>query len=207
MAVQLAPVRSRLLRRTLGVVFLLAVVTSVAAAQQLLEPAVEGAPAVAAAADAFDAAALAAEVARLERQVVGLLAELAVVRRDRDRLERLLRRVVEQETQFEADRRLLIELRKDFPATRVEAEAYLRQLQRLALLADPVRLASPANRLMEASPSYLVWRESEFGDAEARARAFAETGAHGFPTALTTFRNAVLLTVSNRIEGLLVLVE
>lgn len=181
-----------LLARTLP----LLVVMTLAAAQPLPS-----------AAEELDAAALAAQVARLERQVVGLLAELATVRRDRDRLEQLLRRVIEQETQFEADRRLLIELRKEFPGTRVEAEAYLRQLQRLALASDPVRLASLANRLMEASPSYLDWRESEFADAEARGRAFAASGAHGFPTAFTTFRNAVLLTVSNRIEGLLVLVE
>jgi hypothetical protein len=149
----------------------------------------------------------AARVAQLERRVVELLAELREVRSERDRLQQLLDRLVRQEDRLEADRLLLVELRKELPATRVEAEAHLARLQRLGLIADPTRLAPLATRMLEAGTVYLDWRHAEFPSADARNRAFAETGAHGFPTAFGNFRNAVLLSVSNRIEGLLVLIE
>jgi hypothetical protein len=149
----------------------------------------------------------AARVAQLERRVVELLAEQTRLRGERDRLQRLLDRLTSQVAQFEADRILLTELRKELPETRGEAETYLERLRRLGLVADPVRLAPLASRMMEVAPVFLDWRHTTFANAEARSRAFAESGAHGFPTALTNFRNAVLLSASNRIEGLLVLVE
>jgi hypothetical protein len=149
----------------------------------------------------------AARVAQLERRVVELLAEQARLRGERDRLQRLLDRLTSQVDQFEADRILLTELRKELPETRGEAETYLQRLRRLALVSDPVRLAPLAGRMMEVAPVFLDWRHTPYPNAEARTRAFAESGAHGFPTALTNFRNAVLLSASNRIEGLLILVE
>jgi hypothetical protein len=159
------------------------------------------------AAPAPDPAPLATRVAELERRVVELLGTVAEVRAERDRLQQLLDRVVRQEAQFEADRLLLTELRKDLPETREEAELYLLRLQRLAAISDPARLAPLSTRMLSTGSIYLEWRHDAFESPEARSRAFAETGAHGFPTAFTNFRNAVLLTVSNRIEGLLILIE
>ncbi len=154
-----------------------------------------------------DATALEARVGQLERRVVELLAELTKVRGERDQLQRLLDRLITQVDHMEADRLLLTELRKELPETRAEAEAYLARLRRLALISDPVRLAPVAARMIEAGPVYLDWRDDSFESAEARARAFTESGAHGFQTAFSNFRNAVLLTVSNRIEGTLILIE
>jgi TolA-binding protein len=159
----------------------------------------------AAAPPALDAQA--ARIEGLERRVVELLDELTRVRADRDRLQRLLDRLVAQDAQLEADRLLLTELRKDLPDTRAEAEAYLQRLRRLASVSDPARLAPLAARMTTTGSTFLDWRHDEFATSDARSRAFAESGAHGFPTAFANFRNAVLLTVSNRLDGLLILIE
>jgi hypothetical protein len=151
-----------------------------------------------------------AEVARreaLERRVVELTAELGDVRRERDRLKGVLDALRTQYQQIEADRQLLVEFRKELPETRGEAEAYLDRIRSLALVADPSRLAPLATRVMQAAPIYLDWRHAGHASPELRARAFADTGAHGFPTALNNLRNAVLLSVSNRIDGFLNLID
>jgi hypothetical protein len=170
------------------------------------DPVAPGAPDMGGA-EAVASAAAAARIEHLERRVVELLGELHDARVERDRLARLLERLTSQVDTFEADRLLLTELRKEVPTARAEAERYLERLRRLALIADPTRLAPLTRRMMDAAPEFLDWRDGDFANPEARSRAFAESGAHGFPTAFTTFRNAVLLSVSNRIEGLLVLIE
>lgn len=178
-----------------------------------------GAPPAAAAdaADLADAAdvgaleeALAAERARreaLERRVVELVSELGTVRRDRDRLKGVLDSMLTQYAQIDADRQLLVELRKDLPETRDEAEAYLDRVRTLALAADPARLAPLTTRVMQTAPTYLDWRHTAYPSPELRQRAFADTGAHGFPAALLNLRNAVLLSVSNRMDGFLNLLD
>jgi TolA-binding protein len=158
-------------------------------------------------APAQDAPAQEARVADLERRMADLEGTVAELRAERDRLQRFVERVVRQEAQFEADRLLLTELRKELPDTRAEAELHLRRLQRLASISDPARLAPLASRMLSTGATYLEWRHDAFESPAERSRAFAETGAHGFPTAFTNFRNAVLLTVSNRLEGLLILIE
>lgn len=158
-------------------------------------------------APAHEAPVQAARIAELERHLVELEVTVAELRAERDRLQRLVERVVRQESQFEADRLLLTELRKELPDTREEAALYLQRLQRLASISDPARLAPLAMRMLSTGATYLEWRHDAFESPAARSRAFAETGAHGFPTAFTSFRNAVLLTVSNRLEGLLMLIE
>lgn len=154
-----------------------------------------------------DGEAQAARIEGLERRVVELHDELTRVRADRDRLQRLLDRLVAQDAQLEADRLLLTELRKELPDTRAEAEAYLQRLRRLASVSDPARLAPLAARMTTTGSTFLDWRHDTFATPDARSRAFAESGAHGFTTAFTNFRNAVLLTVSNRLDGLLILIE
>ena len=108
---------------------------------------------------------------------------------------------------MEASRLLLIELRKDLPEARGEVELFLERLGDLGLVADPARLAPLATRLRETTEAYLDWRYTQYPSAEARARALAETGAHGFSAAFANYHDAVLLSVSNRLEALLVLIE
>jgi hypothetical protein len=190
--------RVRRLQRAWGLAVAVAVLTAPAFAQTT--PA--AAPVMAAPAPPAEA-----RVELLEQRVVSLLAELAAVKADRDRLERLLTRLVSQAERLEADRLLLTELRKEVPELREEAEQYVARLRRLALVSDPVRLAPVAARMADASPIFLNWRHTTYPTADARTRAYAESGAHGFPAALDNFRQAVLLTVSNRLEGFLILIE
>ena len=154
-----------------------------------------------------DSAEAAAQIERLQRRIVELLAELQDGRRERDDLQRLVDTLVQQADQMEASRLLLIELRKDLPEARGEVELFLERLGDLGLVADPARLAPLATRLRETTEVYLDWRYTQYPSAEARARALAETGAHGFSAAFANYHDAVLLSVSNRLEALLVLIE
>jgi len=146
-------------------------------------------------------------IEQLEQQNTKLLGELYDARRDKDRYQELVELLQNQAEQMEASRLLLIEMRKDIPESRAEAEFYLERIRTLGLKADPVRLGTLARRVQETSQVFLDWRHADYSSQEESSRALAETGAHGFPTALGKYRDAVLLSVSNRIEALLVLVE
>ena len=143
------------------------------------------------------------QLAELQARIDELAAEITRLRSERDRLARTLEGVSELYVPLEADRLLLLELRKELPDGRAEAEAQLNRMRRLALSADPVRLGPIANRVMETAPDYLDWRDQEFATSEDAAREFVESGAGGFQTNFTNFRNAILLTISNRLDGLL----
>ena len=101
---------------------------------------------------------------------------------------------------IEADRRLLSELRKNVPDNRMEAEIFLTRLKDLAERADPVRLAPKANRVLEQAPIYYDWLETEFESAEEEIYEYYVGGAQGFSRALEEFKNAVLMTVMNRLD-------
>lgn len=189
-----SPVGARLLPRTIAS----AAVLLRAAIGQSQEGDDEGEP---------DAEELAAEIVDLELQIIRLLGERQELRRERDRLQQLTESLTLQADEMEASRLLLIELRKDLPESRFEAELYLERLGDLGRAADPVRLAQLARRLDEASGIFLDWRHAEFSSNEERNRAFSESGAHGFSTAFFNYQDAVLLSVSNRLESLLVLMD
>ena len=53
---------------------------------------------------------------------------------------------------MEAERQLLLEMRKPIPEERKDAEAYFNRLQSLAIVSDPSRLGQPASRLLETAP-------------------------------------------------------
>lgn len=147
------------------------------------------------------------QIAELQARIDEMAAEIVRLSAERDRFERLVRQLGALADSLEADRLLLFELRKELPETRQEAEAYLRRMQRLALVSDPVRLGPLANRVMQVAPVYLDWRDQEFASSEEAAREFARSGARGFTAAFVNLRNAILLTVSNRLDALLNLLE
>jgi hypothetical protein len=101
---------------------------------------------------------------------------------------------------LEADRRLLAEIRKDVPEEKVEAETYLSRFKELAAQSDPVRLVPLANRVLSQAPIYLEWLDREFESEEERVTEYYMGGASGFHFALDNFKNAVLLTVINRLD-------
>ena len=80
-------------------------------------------------------------------------------------------------------------------------------LPTLALISDPARLGPVATRVMEVAPTFLDWRDQEFATPEEAAAAYIQSGASGFDTNMTSFRNAVLLTVANRLDAVLSIMD
>jgi hypothetical protein len=126
---------------------------------------------------------------------------------ERDELARGLERFDSLYDVLEADRQLLFELRKGIPESRPEAEAQLSRLRDLALLSDPTRLADLVDRVEDAAPSFMDWRFSDFTTSEEATQAYIESGANAFDALMTEFRNEVLLSVANRLDGLLTVID
>lgn len=101
---------------------------------------------------------------------------------------------------LEADRELLVELRKDLPQDREEAEIYLHRLKYLTALSDPVRLVPLMNRVMEYSPLYFSWLVTEFENQEAQIIEYYIGGARSFHFALEKYQSMALFIIVNRLE-------
>ena len=108
---------------------------------------------------------------------------------------------------LDTDRLLLVELRKELPADRAEAEAYLANVEQLALSADPERLGVIVSRVRAATPVYLDWRGQQYASQAAAQAAYLQTGAGAFDATWKTLRDAILLTVANRIDTVLDVVD
>jgi ABC-type transporter Mla subunit MlaD len=144
--------------------------------------------------------ALVADNASLQEVVDGLAAE-------RDELARSLSHLDELYDPLEADRQLLFELRKGLPETRPEAESQLERMRSLALSADPSRLGQLVDRVDEAAPAFLEWRFTEFASDMEATQAYVDSGAGAFDTSMSEFRNEVLMSVANRLDGLLTVID
>ncbi len=155
-------------------------------------------PAVSPAADASPAAS-----ATLEAELAAARARIASLEQQSRRIDDLLDAFDDMYDGMEAERQLMIELRKPIPDQRDGAEAYLARLSRLAIVSDPVHLGQPASRLLETAPVYLDWRDGSYASPVERDAAFIESGAAGFSNDLDDLEKAVLLAVSNRLDALL----
>jgi chromosome segregation ATPase len=122
---------------------------------------------------------------------------------ERDRLQHSLTTFESLYDPLEADRKLLVELRKDLPDTRPEAEAQLQRLHDLALSSDPAKLGRLIDRVEDAAPAFLDWRFQQFTSAQEATQAYVNSGANAFDSSMTEFRSGVLLSVANRLDGLL----
>lgn len=143
---------------------------------------------------------LSADNSSLQQAVDDLSAE-------RDQMARTLSHFDDAYEPMEANRQLLFELRKVLPETRPEAEAQLERMRSLALAADPAHLGQLVDRLGEAAPDFLDWRFNDHAsDAEA-AQAYIDSGASAFDTTMSEFRNEVLLSVANRLDGILTVID
>ncbi len=136
-----------------------------------------------------------------------LLQSVDAISLERDRLRDSLARFDDLYGPLEADRQLLIELRKGLPETRPEAEAQLDRIRSLALSADPGRLGQLIDRVDDAAPAFLDWRFGEFDPNDDYASAYIDTGANAFDTSMQDFRSEVLMSVSNRLDGLLTILD
>jgi len=141
----------------------------------------------------------------LEDELSAARAEIASLTAERDRLQDMLGAFDSLYDPMEADRQLLVELRKPLPEDRGTAEAYLARIQRLAITSDPARLGQPASRVLETAPVYLDWRFGDFASPADQQAAFLNSGAAGFGTDFDELEKAILLTVANRLDALLTL--
>lgn len=126
---------------------------------------------------------------------------------ERDQLAKSLHRFDELYDPLEADRQLLFELRKGLPETRPEAEAQLQRISSLALSSDPARLGQLVDRVGETAPAFLEWRFTEFGSTAEASEAYVNSGANAFDTTMNEFRNEVLMSVANRLDGILTIID
>jgi hypothetical protein len=116
-------------------------------------------------------------------------------------------RLVDLVGSLESDRLLLVELRKDLPAARQEAEAYLARVEDLALTSDPERLGVIVSRVRAAAPVYLDWRDQPYQTQAEASAAYIQTGAAAFDTTWKALQDAILLTVANRLDTIIGLVD
>lgn len=101
---------------------------------------------------------------------------------------------------LESDRLLLVEIRKQVPESRMEAEIYLNRLKMLSSGSDPVRLVPLIHRVLDNAPTYFDWLDTEFESPEEEVAEYYIGGARGFHFALEEFRSAVMFTIVNRLE-------
>ncbi len=143
---------------------------------------------------------LAADNASLQQTVDSLAVE-------RERLQESLHRFDDLYAPLEADRQLLLELRKGLPETRPEAEAQIERIRDLALSSDPARLGQLVDRVTDTAPAFLDWRFGEFSTTQEFSSAYVETGANAFDSSMEEFRSEVLRSVANRLDGLLTILD
>lgn len=161
-----------------------------------------------------DVQMLQGEVASLASLNESLIDENTVLTQDLAKVSLERDRLVDSITSFntlydplEADRQLLFELRKGLPDTRPEAEAQLARIRRLALSSNPARLGQVVGRVSEAAPAFFEWRFTPFTSNEAATAAYINTGANAFESSMEEFRDAVLMSVANRLDGLLNVID
>ncbi len=126
---------------------------------------------------------------------------------ERDQLRKSLDRFDKLYSPLEADRQLLVELRKALPETRPEAEAQLARIRDLALASDPAGLGRIVKRLDDAVPTFLDWRFGDYDSVQAYTDAYVETGANAFDSSMEEFRSEVLMSVANRLDSLLTILD
>jgi hypothetical protein len=145
--------------------------------------------------------ALALENDQLQQQVDALTTE-------RDRLADGLTRFESFYEPLEADRQLLLALRKPIEdLTREDAEKHIARVRALAETSNPSALGQISDRVGEAAPAFLDWRDEEFTSTEEASRAFVESGAGAFTSTMQEFQNAILLSVATRLDSLLSILD
>lgn len=145
--------------------------------------------------------ALAQEREQLQQQLDSLTTE-------RDRLAEGLTRFESLYQPLEADRQLLLALRKPLEdLSRADAEKHIARVRALAEDSDPSALGRISDRVGEAAPAFLEWRDQEFTSTEEASRAFVESGAGAFTSTMQEFQNSVLLSVATRLDSLLSILD
>jgi chromosome segregation ATPase len=134
--------------------------------------------------------------------------EVDTLTRDRDRLASGLTVFDDLYDPLEADRKLLLDLRKPVEdMTRTEAEQHVKRIQDLAQASNPSSLGRLADQLGESAPAFLDWRETQYASTEEATLAFIDSGASEFTSTMEDFTNEFLLSVASRLDGLLTILD
>ena len=100
--------------------------------------------------------------------------------------------------QIEADRLLLVEMRKELPVDRSEAVAYWNNVKALAAISD-TSLVGKANIVITALPAYFNYLETDFTTQQDAILTFQLTGASDYEDATDDFWRAFALSLIDRL--------
>ena len=100
--------------------------------------------------------------------------------------------------QIEADRLLLVEMRKELPVDRSEAVAYWNNVKGLAAISD-TSLVGKANIVITALPAYFNYLETDFTTQQDAILTFQLTGASDYEDATDDFWRAFALSLIDRL--------
>ena len=100
--------------------------------------------------------------------------------------------------QIEADRLLLVEMRKELPDDRREAFAFWNNVKELAAVSD-ASLVAKANNVITALPAYFNFLETDFDNQQDAVLTFQLTGASDYETASDEFWRAFALSLIDRL--------
>ena len=100
--------------------------------------------------------------------------------------------------QIEADRLLLVEMRKELPDERREAFAFWNNVKELAAVSDP-SLVAKANNVITALPAYFNFLETDFENQQDAVLTFQLTGASDYEAASDDFWRAFALSLIDRL--------
>jgi hypothetical protein len=59
----------------------------------------------------------------------------------------------------------------------------------------------------DAAPAFLDWRFAQFTSSQEATEAYINTGANAFDSSMDDFRKEVLMSVANRLDGLLNIID
>ena len=100
--------------------------------------------------------------------------------------------------QIEADRLLLVEMRKELPDERREAFAFWNNVKELAAVSDP-SLVAKANNVITALPAYFNFLETDFENQQDAVLTFQLTGASDYEAASDDFWRSFALSLIDRL--------
>jgi len=142
-----------------------------------------------------------------EEQLAAAEARIAALEAENERLAGLIDTWSALYDPMEADRQLLLELRKDLPDEADAVEAYVDRIRRLGMAADPSRLGQAGDRMSETLPTWLEWWTGDYASAGERAAAYMGSGASGFDTDLGEFRDTALLVAATHLDAILTIAD
>ena len=113
---------------------------------------------------------------------------------------------------LEDHRALLLELRREMPADREESLAYWSNIHRVAVDANPA-LSSEAEKVLVRIDNYYTWKDGGPDPSDSVdeyldwRKAYAPSGAEAYEEATLIFNQQALLSVVNRIDTVLALLD